>query len=277
MQLIGPDMLASINEKFANTPRRITTGGAACNTMMALAQLGMKPGVVGMIGRDRFGTLFKQSFIEAGADVRLQECDLPTGVASTFITPDGQRTFGTCLGAAGNMKPEDLTDDIFKGYDILFVEGYLVQDHSLISRILEIGKAAGMRICLDMASYTSWNMTVDFLQHIVDRYVDIVFANEDEAYAFTQLPEQDAVADLARRCEVAVVKVGARGAYIRRATNKYTCRPKTCTSSTPTQPETISLRIPLWARERMLTRDMRTHRRRTLRQHHPSGRHQART
>ena len=128
MQLIGPDMLASINEKFANTPRRITTGGAACNTMMALAQLDMKPGVVGMIGRDRFGTLFKQSFIEAGADVRLQECDLPTGVASTFITPDGQRTFGTCLGAAGNMKPEDLTDDIFKGYDILFVEGYLALD-----------------------------------------------------------------------------------------------------------------------------------------------------
>lgn len=215
MQLIGPDMLASINEKFANTPRRITTGGAACNTMMALAQLGMKPGVVGMIGRDRFGTLFKQSFIEAGADVRLQECDLPTGVASTFITPDGQRTFGTCLGAAGNMKPEDLTDDIFKGYDILFVEGYLVQDHSLISRILEIGKAAGMRICLDMASYNIVEHDRDFLQHIVDRYVDIVFANEDEAYAFTQLSEQDAVADLARRCEVAVVKVGARGAYIR--------------------------------------------------------------
>lgn len=216
MQLIGTETLTRINEKFADMPRKYTTGGAVCNSVLAMAHLGMKPGLVAMVGRDRLGAFFKQSFTEAGANARLQESNLPTGVASTFITPDGQRTFGTFLGAAGAMTPDDLPADAFQGYDILFVEGYLVQNHDLVCRIMELGHAAEMKICIDMASYNIVEADRDFLRSIVDRYVDIVFANEDEARAFTLLPEQEALADLAARCEVAIVKVGARGAYIRR-------------------------------------------------------------
>ena len=85
-----------------------------------------------------------------------------------------------------------------------------------VDRAMELGHAAGMKICLDMASYNIVEADRDFLRLLVDRYVDILFANEDEARAFTCLPEQEAIDDLARRCEVAVVKVGPRGAYIRR-------------------------------------------------------------
>ena len=110
----------------------------------------------------------------------------------------------------------DLSEETFRGYDILFVEGYLVQNHAFVQRAMELGHAAGMKICLDMASYNIVEADRDFLRLLVDRYVDILFANEDEARAFTCLPEQEAIDDLARRCEVAVVKVGPRGAYIRR-------------------------------------------------------------
>lgn len=216
MQPVGAETLERINRIFAHTTRKFTTGGAVCNSVMAMAHLGMRPGVVGMVGRDSFGDFFRQSFREAGVDVRLKDGDLPTGVASTFITPDGQRTFGTYLGAAGAMTPDDLSEETFRGYDILFVEGYLVQNHAFVQRAMELGHAAGMKICLDMASYNIVEADRDFLRLLVDRYVDILFANEDEARAFTCLTEQEAIDDLARRCEVAVVKVGPRGAYIRR-------------------------------------------------------------
>lgn len=68
---------------------------------------------------------------------------LPSGVASTFISPDGERTFGTYLGAAASLKAEDLTLDMFKGYAYLFIEGYLVQDHEMILHAIELAKEAG--------------------------------------------------------------------------------------------------------------------------------------
>ena len=74
--------------------------------------------------------------------MKLLAGDLPTGVASTFISPDGERTFGTYLGAAATMKAENLTLDMFKGYAYLYIEGYLVQDHELILRAMQLGKSS---------------------------------------------------------------------------------------------------------------------------------------
>ena len=216
MQPVGAETLERINRIFAHTTRKFTTGGAVCNSVMAMAHLGMRPGVVGMVGRDSFGDFFRQSFREAGVDVRLKDGDLPTGVASTFITPDGQRTFGTFLGAAGAMTPDDLPTDAFQGYDILFVEGYLVQNHELVERACQLAKEAGMKICYDLASYNIVEADRDFIVEMVDKYVDIVFANEEEAKAFAQTSPEEAINDLGSRCEVAVVKLGAQGAMIRR-------------------------------------------------------------
>lgn len=78
--------------------------------------------------------------MKQGIDMKLLAGDLPTGVASTFISPDGERTFGTYLGAAATMKAENLTLDMFKGYAYLYIEGYLVQDHELILRAMQLGK-----------------------------------------------------------------------------------------------------------------------------------------
>ena len=78
--------------------------------------------------------------MKQGIDMKLLVGDLPTGVASTFISPDGERTFGTYLGAAATMKAENLTLDMFKGYAYLYIEGYLVQDHELILRAMQLGK-----------------------------------------------------------------------------------------------------------------------------------------
>ena len=106
-------------------------------------------------------------------------------MASTFISSDGERTFGTYLGAAASLKAEDLTLEMFKGYAYLFIEGYLVQDHEMILHAIELAKEAGLQICLDMASYNIVANDLEFFSLLINKYVDIVFANEEEAKAFT--------------------------------------------------------------------------------------------
>ena len=216
MQLIDEDKLQIIKTKFAEMHTHQATGGSVGNAILALANLSMPVGLVGKVGRDSLGEFFKNNCREHGIDARLKECDSPSGVASTFISPDGERTFGTFLGAAGSMLAEDLSPETFSGYDCLFVEGYLVQNHELVLRAMELAKTAGMKVCLDLASYNIVEADHAFISQIVDEFVDIVFANEEEAKAFSKADVEGALADLACRCEVAVVKVGPHGAYIKR-------------------------------------------------------------
>ena len=103
---------------------------------------------------------------------------------------------------------------MFVGYDYLYVEGYLVQNHALILRAVELAKEAGLKVCLDLASYNIVEADRDFFIHIVDQYVDVVFANEEEARAFSGAEPTVALEHLHSLCEVAVVKLGAGGSSI---------------------------------------------------------------
>lgn len=216
MQLLDEDRYHQIRQFFTTRESRMTTGGSACNTMLALANLGEHPGIIGRVGNDAQGEFFRRNSLEHGIDARLGSSNLPTGVASTFISPDGQRTFGTYLGAAGTMSADELTPETLKGYTYLYIEGYLVQDHDLMTRACRLAKDAGMTVCYDLASYNIVEADRDFITRIVDEYADIVFANEDEARAFTLRDGQEALDELARHCRVAVMKVGPRGAFIKR-------------------------------------------------------------
>ena len=216
MQLIDETKLFQINELFSTMHPKRATGGSACNAMLALANMGMKPGIIGKIGKDEVGAFFRNNALEHGIDAHLQESEQPSGIASTFISPDGQRTFATFLGAAALMSPADVSAEMLHGYQYLFVEGYLVQNHELVERACQLAKEAGMKICYDLASYNIVEADRDFIVEMVDKYVDIVFANEEEAKAFAQTSPEEAINDLGNRCEVAVVKLGAQGAMIRR-------------------------------------------------------------
>ena len=171
------------------------------------------------MNNDFYGNFFRDSLLERGTEANLLlSTALPSGVASTFISPDGERTFGTYLGAASTLKAEDLSLDMFKGYAYLFVEGYLVQDHDMILRAIELAKEAGLQVCLDMASYNIVREDHEFFSLLVNKYVDIVFANEEEAKAFTGKEPEEALDVIAKMCSIAIVKLGARGSLIRKGT-----------------------------------------------------------
>ena len=108
--------------------------------------------------------------------------------------------------------------DMFKGYAYLYIEGYLVQDHDLILRAMQLAKEAGAQICLDMASYNIVAEELDFFTTLINKYVDIVFANEEEARAYTGKDAWEAINEISAMCSVVVVKLGAQGSCIKKGT-----------------------------------------------------------
>ena len=107
---------------------------------------------------------FSGSLLKHGTEADLLVSDtLPSGVASTFISPDGERTFGTYLGAASTLKAEELSLEMFKGYTYLFIEGYLVQEHDMILRLLSWPKKPVCRFVWIWQVITSWRATMSLL------------------------------------------------------------------------------------------------------------------
>lgn len=209
-------------QRFVDLSRRIAplrpvraTGGSAANTIHALSLMGAPTAFIGNVANDENGRFFAACLDQRGTENCLNI--LPngrTGVATTFIMPDGERTFATFLGVAPHIDTGHLHFDRYAPGDILHVEGYLVQEYDNIEEIMRQAKAAGLRVSYDLASYNIVRAHRDFVRYLVREYVDIVFANEDEALAFAQTPDMDAVINkLASDTEIAVVKVGKRGAY----------------------------------------------------------------
>lgn len=216
MTLIGDEEQQRIQECFASLEVQRATGGSAGNTMLALANLGAEPGFIGSVGDDAIGDFFAANCEKRGIAPYLTRLPMQSGVAYTFISPGGERTFATYLGAAAMMGPESLSPDMFDGYDYLYVEGYLVQNHALILRAVELAKAKGLKVCLDLASYNIVAADHEFFTRLVTEYVDVVFANEEEARAFAGAEPAEALERFHSLCEVAVVKLGAAGATIMR-------------------------------------------------------------
>ncbi len=215
MQLVNAARAAQIQEKSKNLKKQMASGGSAANTIHGLAKLGMETAFIGNVGKDETGKFFEEDLKNSGIKPVLFYSDSPSGIANGMISPDGERTFGTFLGAALELSANMLSKENFEGYDILHVEGYLVQNHELLETILKLAKEAGLKVSLDLASYNIVEENIDFLHDMVRNYVDIVFANEEEAKAFTGKEPEEALNDIAAITDIAVVKVGSKGSMIK--------------------------------------------------------------
>lgn len=215
MQLVDSDKNTAVQEYIRNMSKQMIAGGSASNTMRGIACLGGYSTFVGMVGNDEVGKVFEQELKDTGVSTNLFFSNTPSGTATAFISPDGERTFATHLGAAIGMTAELLTPELFKGYDIFHIEGYLVQNHDLIRKAVHIAKYEGLKVSLDLASYNVVEENLEFLQTLVRDYVDILFANEEEALAFTGKQPEEALDIISKMVEYAIVKVGKKGSLIK--------------------------------------------------------------
>ena len=215
MQLINTERSQEINDAVSNYSKIMATGGSASNTINGITRLGMNGGFVGKIGKDDIGLFFTNDSVNNGVQPHLLLSETPSGRCTVLVTPDSERTLCTYLGAACELLASDLKPEMFRGYDIFHIEGYLVQNHDLIRTAVRLAKQEGLKVSVDLASYNVVEENLDFLLEIVHEYVDIVFANEEEARAFTGKEPEEALNVIAEHCEIAIVKVGKDGSFIK--------------------------------------------------------------
>ena len=193
----------------------VVPGGSACNTVVGVGNLGGRGRFVGKRGPDELGDFFEAGLKKHQVEPFLFQAPTPTGRVLSIITPDAERTMLTFLGAAAEMSPEEVRGGCFKDAAVVHVEGYLLYNRELLMTALEEARRAGACVSLDLASFTVVEDSVDILEDMVDRYVDILIANEDEARVFTGFAdEQKAIESLATRADLAVLKIGARGSLV---------------------------------------------------------------
>ncbi|MCQ2159087.1 MAG: adenosine kinase [Bacteroidales bacterium] len=206
---------------------KYVAGGSAANTITCTAILGMPSSFIGKIGEDELGLLFKSDQEEYGVNTMLLRSNHSSGRSMVFVSGgNAERTFAVYLGAALDLVPEDLSIEQFRGHDYFHIEGYLVQNQALIRKAVELAHEAGCLISLDMASYNVVESNNAFLHDIVDKYVDIVFANETEARAFTKMEDPvESLREISEHCKIAVVKVGKSGSWVRSGDEEYFIEP----------------------------------------------------
>ena len=216
MSLVDATLQTEISKSVAGLPYSLSFGGSAGNTIRAMAQLGCEVGFIGKVGQDKTGDFFVQALENLHVEPAVFRGTERSGKCVSLISPDGERTMVTHLGAALELSAPEIEPDLFDGYDCLYVEGYLVQNHELIRKAARTAKACGLQVAIDLASFNIVAENREFLRELVRDYVDIVFANEDEAKTFAceaePLNALQAISEMAR---LAVVKIGTKGALIK--------------------------------------------------------------
>lgn len=221
MQLVDENTAVKIENNVKGCETILASGGSAANTIHGLARLGVEAGFIGKIGHDKHGDFFRNDLILSGIKPYIYYGNDSTGRAITLVSPDSERTFATFLGSSMELNASDLDHIPSGNYTLLHIEGYLVQNRELVRTVLELARMSGMKTSLDLASYNVVEANNEFLKSIIPDYVDIVFANEEEAFSFTGKEPEEAVEELSHICNTAIVKIGKSGSYIQRSKEKY--------------------------------------------------------
>lgn len=214
MDMISREQMYVIRKYQVNTETTQAPGGANCNTMRAIALLGGQSGFIGKVGDDNLGQFYEEALLKAGVASYLIKTEGPSGACTVFISPDGERTMGTFLGPAPTISPDEITEDVLRGYDCIHIEGYLIVNEELVRETMKKAKRLGLKVALDLANYNIVNAYKGLLEEVIPQYVDILFANASEAEAFTGLPAQEAVKALEKQVHVALVTLGKDGSLI---------------------------------------------------------------
>jgi sugar/nucleoside kinase (ribokinase family) len=217
MSLVDSQMQTDVLSSVAGCPYSLSLGGSAGNTIRAMARLGTEVGFIGKVGNDSTGDFYIQALRNVNVAPYILRSENQSGRCLSLVSPDGERTFVTHLGAALDLQAHDIDPMIFNGYDCLYVEGYLVQDHDLIHNTMSKAKECGLKVAIDLASFNVVRENRAFLHNLVEKYVDIIFANEEEAHECSGLNDvMESLHYIGKMCELTIIKTGTKGAIIKR-------------------------------------------------------------
>ncbi|HEX4177852.1 MAG TPA: adenosine kinase [Rhizomicrobium sp.] len=225
MALVDEFRAKELLKALADTSQALSSlhevaGGSAANTMAGLTSLGGTGVFVGKVFDDRLGKVFGDSMASMGMTFTTARACQGASTATCLIavTPDGQRSMSTYLGACRELVPDDIDEAQIASARILYIEGYLWDQenakHASRKAIAAV-KGAGGRVALSLSDSFCVGRFRDEFLHLLDRDVNILFANEDEAKALFQVEDFDGVVAGAKKWGgIAALTRSAKGCVI---------------------------------------------------------------
>ncbi|MCA1661483.1 MAG: adenosine kinase [Novosphingobium sp.] len=200
-------------------PAKEISGGSAANTLAGLAALGAKCAFIGQVADDQLGEVFAHDIRAAGIDfaTSARVGDPPTARCLIFVTPDGERTMNTFLGASQFLPPAALDETLIASAAILYLEGYLwdpEEPRRAMRRAIGVARAAGRKVAFTASeSFVIERHGDDFRALIDEGRIDILFVNEHELATLTGESDFEAgVAAIAGKVPVLVATRSSKGA-----------------------------------------------------------------
>ncbi|MGB5344846.1 MAG: adenosine kinase [Woeseia sp.] len=180
-------------------PATEMSGGSVANTVAGFANLGGNAAYIGNVHADQLGDIFVHDMRSLGVDVRLEPAATgsPTARSHILITPDGQRTMQTYLGACTELQLEHITAATVGEPAIVLLEGYvwdIAEGPALCTAAAEIVRKAGGKVAISLSDSFCVQRHRAAFAEFVDNHADIVFADEDEAMALYELEDFDELA-----------------------------------------------------------------------------------
>jgi sugar/nucleoside kinase (ribokinase family) len=208
----------------AMPPARELSGGSAANTLAGLATLGLQCAFIGQVADDQLGKVFRHDMRATGIDFDTparptsdQEGEPATGRVLIFVTPDGERTMNTFLGAGQFLPAAALDEELIASAAILYLEGYLwdpEEPRRAMRRAIEVSRDAGRKIAFTASeSFVIERHGDDFRSMIEEGIIDILFVNESELATLTGEDDFEAgLAAVAGKVPVLVATRSEKGA-----------------------------------------------------------------
>lgn len=199
-------------------PATEMSGGSGANTIVGAASLGARTVYVGKVKNDQIGTLYSHDIRAANvAFTTVPAADGPaTGCSYILITPDGERTMNTYLGAAQNLTPADIDPQQVAAAEIIYLEGYLWDPSEAKAAFLkaaDIAHGAGRKVALTLSdAFCVDRYRDEFVQLMRSKTIDIVFANTAELHSLYETSDfTAALAQLRKDVALGVVTRSEKG------------------------------------------------------------------
>lgn len=219
MALIDQERAEAIYDAMG--PAVEVSGGSAANTTVGLASLGARAAFVGKIKNDVLGRAFAHDITAAGVAFATPPAAAgpSTGRCYVLVTPDGERTMNTYLGAAQDLHPDDIAPEAIAASTVIYLEGYLWDPRHAKDAFLKAAKIAheaGRKVALSLSdAFCVDRWRHEFLQLMRSRTVDLIFANEAELHSLYQTADLDtALKALRADIDVAVVTRSEKGCLV---------------------------------------------------------------
>lgn len=228
MTLIDEPRAIDLHTAFESASKtQEIAGGSAANTLVGIAMQSVRAAYIGKVADDALGNRFSKGLRDAGVSYSTEPLKGQDATARCLIavTPDGERSMSTFLGASAQFGKSEIVRDLIEASAVIYLEGYLFDKEDAKTAFVmasEIAQAAGRKVSLTLSDSFCVDRHRDSFKHLVENHVDILFSNEAELLSLYETEDFDAALDaLAAFNTIACVTRSEKGSVILDGNNRH--------------------------------------------------------